>query len=188
MKQFMVLAAMAFLAACNNSSPASADSAKVTADSPAAKMKDIQSPYPIMYSSKFVMDDPKNAETLLAMWKSYDNGDLSTSKDMIADTIEVHFPDGGMMRGSRDSIIKSVQAHRNSFTSAVDKVHAIMAVKSTDKNEHWVLIWGREIDTHKNGKVDSTELQETWMFDQNGKAALLYQFAAASVPPPMAKK
>jgi hypothetical protein len=62
-----------------------------------------------------------------------------------------------------------------------------MAVKSTDKNEHWVLIWGREIDTHKDGKVDSTELQETWMFDQNGKAALLYQFAAASVPP-MKKK
>jgi len=186
MKQFLVLAIMVFIAACNSSTPASSE-AKASADSPAAKMKDIQSPYPVMYSSKFVMDEPKNAETLLAMWKSYDNGDLSTSRDMIADTIEVHFPDGGMMRGSRDSIIKSVQAHRNSFSSAVDKVHAIMAVKSTDKNEHWVLIWGREIDTHKDGKVDSTELQETWMFDQNGKAALLYQFAAASVPP-MKKK
>ena len=186
MKQLLVLAAMAFIAACSNSSPAPSD-AKVTTDSPAAKMRDIQSPYTIMYSSKFVIDEPKNAETLLAMWKSYDDGNLSTSKDMIADTIEVHFPDGGMMRGSRDSIIAAVQAHRNSFASAVDKVHAVMAVKSTDKNEHWVLIWGQETDTHKNGKIDSVELQETWKFDDNGKASLLYQYSA--VPrAPMAKK
>jgi hypothetical protein len=106
---------------------------------------------------------------------------------MIADTLEVHFPDGGMMRAGRDSVINMVQAHRNSFSAAVDKVHAVMAVKSTDKNEHWVLIWGREIDTHKDGKVDSTELQETWKFDQNGKAALLYQFSAKAEPP-MKKK
>ncbi|MBN8855275.1 MAG: hypothetical protein BGO55_24280 [Sphingobacteriales bacterium 50-39] len=55
------------------------------------------------------------------------------------------------------------------------------------RNEHWVLVWGTEIDTYKNGKVDSTELQETWKFDQNGKAILLYQFAAAPMPP-MKKK
>ena len=188
MKQFLVLAAMALLTACSsNNKPTSSDSTKATVDSPAAKMRDIQSPYPIMYSSKFVMDDPKNAETLLAMWKSYDNGNLSTSKDMIADTIEVHFPDGGMMRGGRDSIINIVQAHRNSFSSAVDRVHAVMAVKSTDRDEHWVLIWGTEVDTHKDGKIDSVDLQETWKFDQNGKAALLYQFSAR-YEAPKAKK
>ncbi|HEY8969576.1 MAG TPA: nuclear transport factor 2 family protein [Puia sp.] len=187
MKQFLVLAVTVFLAACNSSTPAPTDNAKATADSSAAKMRDIQSPYPIMYSSKFVMDDPKNAETLLAMWKAYDNGNLSTVKDMLADTMEVHFPDGMMMRAGRDSILASVQAHRNSFSAAVDEVHAIMAVKSTDKNEHWVLIWGQEKDTHKNGKVDSTMLQETWKFTPDGKASLLYQFAAAPMAP-MAKK
>jgi len=187
MKQFLALAAMAFITACNNSSPAPSDNAKITVDSPAAKMRDIQSPYPILYSSKFVMDDPKNAETLLAMWKSYDNGNLSTSKDMIADTLEVHFPDGGMMRAGRDSILAMVQAHRNSFSAAVDEVHAIMAVKSTDKNEHWALIWGTEKDTHKDGKVDSVMLQETWKFDDNGKASVLYQFSAKP-PAAMAKK
>jgi hypothetical protein len=63
------------------------------------------------------------------------------------------------------------------LSSAVDVVNAIMAVKSTDKNEHWVLIWGMEKDTHKNGKTDSVELQETWRFNAAGKADLLYQFA-----------
>jgi hypothetical protein len=185
MKQFLALAAMAFFAACNNAAPS--DTAKVVVDSPAATMRDIQSPYPIMYSSKFVMDDPKNAETVLALWKAYDNGNLSSTKDMMADTMELHFPDGGMLRASKDSILSMVQAHRNSFTAAVDEVHAIMAVKSTDRNEHWALIWGVEKDTHKNGKVDSTELQETWKFDDNGKAKVLYQYSAKPEAP-MAKK
>lgn len=133
------------------------------------------------------MDDPKNAESLLAIWKSYDNGDLSVTKDMFADTIEAAMGDGSMMRGSRDSIIATVQTFRNSFKSAVDRVDAVMAVKSTDKNEHWVLIWGTETDTYKNGKVDSTHLQETWRFNQDGKANFVLQYRRSATPPMKSK-
>jgi hypothetical protein len=188
MKMPLALAALALLAACNSTAPAStADSAKSNADS-AAVMKDIQSPYNIMYSSKFVMDDPKNAETLLALWKSYESGNLTTSKDLIADTIEFHLADGTMLRASRDSAIVGVQSMRSSFSAVVVQVNAIMAVKSTDKNEHWALIWGSEKDTHKNGKVDSMGLQETWRFNKDGKADFMYQFAEAAAAPAKMKK
>jgi len=62
-----------------------------------------------------------------------------------------------------------------------------MAVKSTDRNEHWVLIWGTETDTYKNGKVDSTELQETWRFNQDGKANLVLQYNKPASPPKKTK-
>jgi len=175
MKQFLVLAVMVVLSACNSSTPAPGENAK--ADSPTTKMKDIQSPYAIDYSSKFTIDDPKNAESLLALWKAFDNGNLSAAKDLFADTVEMNFADGMKMRASRDSIIAAGQAYRNSLGAVVENVHAIMAVKSTDKDEHWALIWGTEKNTHKDGKVDSTDLQETWMF-KDGKAALMYQFKA----------
>jgi len=177
MKQFLVLAVMVVFAACNNSSSTPSDSAKAGADSSSAKMRDIQSPYAIDYSSKFTIDDPKNAESLLALWKAFDNGNLSAAKDLFADTVEMNFADGMKMRASRDSIIAAGQAYRNSLGAVVENVHAIMAVKSTDKDEHWALIWGTEKNTHKDGKVDSTDLQETWMF-KDGKAALMYQFKA----------
>jgi hypothetical protein len=182
MKLPLLLAPLVFLAACNSTAPAStADSAKVVNDS-ASTVKAIQSPYDIMYSSKFVIDDPKNAESLLALWKAYDNGNLSAGKDLMADTLEFHMATGLMIRGSRDSIIAAMQSVRNSFSAAAERVNAIMAVKSTDKNEHWALIWGIEKDTHKNGKVDSVYLQETWRFNQDGKADLLYQFSQAAAP------
>ncbi|HEV2479438.1 MAG TPA: hypothetical protein VGS79_07230 [Puia sp.] len=179
MRKPLFAAAMALLAACNSNPGAPAtDSTKVKAtDSSAAMMRPIQSPYPILYSSSFAMDDPKNAETILALWKAYDAGNLSSVKDLLADTVDVYLAGGMHMRSSRDSTISGIQGFRNTMSAVTDQVNAVMAVKSTDKNEHWVLVWGMEKDTHKNGKVDSVQLQETWRFDGNGKANLLYQFA-----------
>jgi len=42
------------------------------------------------------MDDPKNAESLLAIWKAYDNGDLNASKELFADTVEASLGDGSV--------------------------------------------------------------------------------------------
>jgi hypothetical protein len=184
MKKTLTVAAWALIAAsCNTSTPApTTDPAKSNPDS-ASMVKSIQSPYPISYSSKFIMDDPKNAESLLALWKAYDNGDLSATKEMFADTVEISLGDGAVMRASRDTVLASVQKFRNSLKTAVDRVSAIMAVKSTDRNEHWALIWGTEIDTYKNGKVDSTDLQETWRFNDAGKANLFFQYKRPAAAP-----
>ena len=169
---------MVVLAGCSsNPNPSAIDSTKAKSDT-AVTMRMIQSPYPIMYSSNFVTDDPKNAESLLAFWKAFDNGDLSSVKDFFADTVEVHLASGMAMRTSRDSTLAAVQAFRNGLKAVSSDVSAVMAVKSVDKNGHWALIWGMEKDTYKNGKMDSTELQETWRFDDNGKANLFFQYAA----------
>jgi hypothetical protein len=178
MKKLLTLAVLASFAACNSSNPpaASTDGAKITTDS-TTMVKDIKSPYSILYSSKFAMDDPKNAETVLALWKAYDNGDVMSTKEMFADTVDVYLADGFTKHAARDTILANIQALRNTYSAAVDVVNAVMAVKSTDKNEHWALIWGMEKDTHKNGNTDSTYLQETWRFNDQGKANLLYQFA-----------
>ncbi len=182
MKKILAVAICALLAACSsNTTTPPTDAAKVIPDS-AAAVKTIQSPYHIDYSSKFTIDDPKNAESLLAIWKAYDNGDLSVSKELFADTMEAYLSNGAVMRASRDSMLAGIQAVRNSFKTVVDRVSAVTAVKSTDRNEHWVLIWGTEIDTYKNGKVDSTDLQETWRFNDAGKANLLFQYKRPAAP------
>ena len=187
MKKLLALAALAIFAACNSKAPASKTDSVISSPDSGSMAKTIRSPYDITYSSKFVMDDPKNAESLLAIWKAYDNGDLSVTKNLFADTIEMYGGDGVTMRASRDSMLSLVQGYRNSFKAAVDQVAAIMAVKSTDKNEHWVVIWGTETDTYKNGKVDSTHLQETWRFNPDGKADLVFQYKRPATPPKKSK-
>lgn len=185
MKKILVLTSLAFFAACNSGSEnAKVESMGTGSDSTAtATMGDINSPYPISYSSKFAMGDPKNAEAILTLWKDWDNGTLPAHKDMFADSVEMHFWDGTMMHSSRDSILAQAQSIRNSLASSVSSVDAVTALKSTDKNENWALIWGKEIDTDKKGKVDSFYLQETWRFNKDGKTDLLYQFRSAAAPP-----
>ena len=66
-------------------------------------------------------------------------------------------------------------------------MHAIFPVKSTDKNEDWVCIWGTEVNTDKKGKTDSVHLQETWRFNKDGKIDLLYQHSRVAKPQKAAK-
>ncbi len=180
MKKFFIIASVAMLSACNSQEPVKTDTMTSTAD---PTMKEITSPYVLGYSSKFVIDEPNNAETVMTLWKDWDNGDLSAHKDLFADSVEMHFADGSMMHASRDSVVAAAQGFRNTFTSATSSVNAVMAAKSTDKDENWAIIWGKEVNTDKNGKVDSFYLQETWRFNKDGKANLFYQFKAAGSPP-----
>src|SRR5579872_1498801 len=131
MRKFLIVTTGILLAACgaNKNSPAGGDSAKIIPDSNAA-IKQIQSPYHVVYSSSFTMDDPKNAESVLALWKSYDSGNLASTKNLIADTMEVYPADGSMIKGGRDTITSLVQQQRNAYKTAVSTVNAIMAVKS----------------------------------------------------------
>jgi hypothetical protein len=114
---------------------------------------------------------------------SFSSSNLSAHKDFFADSIEALLGSGSRLHASIDSVIAAIQKYRNSLSSAVDRVDAVMAVKSTDKNEDWVLIWGTETDTYKNGKIDSVDLQETWRINKDGKADLLMQYMMPSALP-----
>jgi len=177
MKKILFVASIFFFAACNSSNDkAKVDSMSAASDSTAAA----------------TTPAPKYAETILALWKDWDNGTLMNSKDRFADTVNMHFSNGGVVHASRDSALTIAQAERNKIAKSVSRVDAVMSAKSTmnnmsprpeDQTQNWALIWGMETDTDKKGKVDSSYLQETWGFDKNGKVSTLYQFRAAAAPP-----
>jgi hypothetical protein len=185
MRKMLFVAGISFLAACNNGSKqdvaSMAPPAKDTAS--AAATEDLTYAYTANYSSKFAIGDAKNAQMILDLWKDWENGNLSNSKDKFADTVNLYLADGTHMWGSRDSIIAQSQKFRNNYASAKNRVDAITPLKSVDKNESWVAVWGMETDTDKKGKVDSTNLHEVWRINKEGKADLLYQFASRTTPP-----
>lgn len=167
----------AFVLSCNSESKTDEPATKDT-----TAVSSVSYPYTATYSSSFEMGDPKNSEALLKLWKAWDNGDLSTTKDMFADSLNFNFRDGSHMMGPKDSILAGAQAFRNQYSAVQSKVAAFMPLKSTDKNENWVCIWGTEISTDKKGKIDSVYLQETWRFNKDGKADLVYQYGAVAKP------
>jgi hypothetical protein len=172
-KVYLFFIAASF-AACNNSGETKVEGMSATTDSSAKE--EIAYPYTATYSSKFEIGDAKNSKMVLDLWKAWDNGDINKMKEMMADTVEVHFANGMTERGSRDSVMAHAQGFRTTLDSVSSKVDAFIPVNSTDKNEKWVCIWGMETDKDKKGKIDSVNLQETWRINKDGKFDYLLQY------------
>lgn len=141
------------------------------------------------YSTSFEMDPATNTETILALWKDWKDGDLSKSRSHFADTLALFLADGSNMAGPTDTILKNMQGYRSSFKGMEVGLDAAFATKSTDKNENWVTIWGTEVQTDMNGKVDSISVQEIWRFNKTGKVDMMFQYMRKGIvpPPPGAK-
>jgi hypothetical protein len=182
MRKIVLLAGISLLAACNSGTKEEVASIAPNADSSAAAAAEsVSYPYTASYSSKFTIGDPKHAKLILDLWKDWDNGDLSKSRDKFADSVYMYFWDGGKLETTRDSAIAISQKYRDSYTSVSSSLDAVVALKSTDKNENWVNVWGKEVHTDKKGKGDSINLHEVWRINKDGKADLVYQFA--NMPP-----
>ena len=184
MQKILLAVFTAVLFSCNNEEKKEANTA--TTASTVAELSP-SAPYKATYSSKFEMGDIKHAETILALWKAWDDGNLSTANSLFADSMHMYIRDGSVMEGTRDSINAGAQSYRDMFTTVKSTVHAIFPVKSTDKNEDWVCVWGTEVSTDKKGKIDSVGLQETWRFNKDGKVDMLLQYGRPLTPPPAMK-
>lgn len=180
-KTFFVFS-LAVFAACNSGTDTKVES--MSSKDSTAPGTDVVLPYTADYSSKFETGDMKNAKTILDLYKDWDNNTLDNSKDKFADSVTMYFSSGEIMAGKRDSIIGQSKGYRNTLGTVNSQVHAIVPVRSTDKNEDWVLVWYTEHRTDAKGKKDSTELQETWRLNKDGKADLLYQYEQKHPAPP----
>lgn len=176
MKKYFLLFAIAGLFACNSEESKDTKVASATDDS-TMKSAAVTLPYTATYSSQFEMGNAEHTKLVLDLWKDWDAGDPTRSKDKFADSVYMLFPDGSTDEGPRDSVVAHAQNYRNMFTAMRSVVHAVMPLRATDKNENWVCVWGTEYHTDKSGKSDSLDLQETWRIDQNGKVAYMMQYA-----------
>lgn len=173
-KIFFLLTAVAFVS-CNSNNDAKVESMNTSEDSTG----NVTYPYEIGYSSKFEIGDAQQSKMILELWKDFDSGDVSKHKEYFADSIQMLFPDGSSMNNVRDSIIAETNRYRAMYSSVTSRVDAVLPVKSTDKGENWVCVWGKEIHT-LNGKTDSTDLQETWRFNKEGKIDFMMQYARSA--------
>ena len=133
-------------------------------------------PYPVPYSSKFEMSDDYNSQMVLGLWKDFDNNTLDNSLDKFADTVTMLMPGFEMVGVTRDSALASSKEYRSMFCRVATHVAAVTALRSTDKNEEWVLVWGTEVHTNKKNVTDSVHLQETWRLNKDGKIDYMMQY------------
>lgn len=185
MKQQLLAACVCMLVACNTATTSTTikDTTAATTDA-TAMSTNVTYAYPVEYSSDFIIGDSKYAQTVLELWKAWDNNSFDDHKDAFADSVSMDFSDGSsVINMSRDSLVAMAKKSRGSLKNAVSSVEVITALKPKGKDESWVCVWGKEVDTHNNGKVDSINHNENWMFNKEGKIVYMGQYEAKPYVP-----
>jgi hypothetical protein len=174
-----------FVLSCNNDASKNAGNADSTKKEEAKSSEtSLTMPYTASYSSQFSMGDQKNAEKMLILFKQWDDNKLADGKNMFADSVSF-MSDRWNFNGTNDSFQSVSQKQRNLFKEVKTVVHAWIPVKSTDKNEDWVLVWSTAYTTDLKGKVDSVTYQDTWRLNKNGQFDRMLSYIQRS---PEAKK
>ena len=155
---------------------------KVKDDNGKMKMKGdgMAYPYTAGYSSNFVIGNPAHAKLVLNAWKDWEDNTLDRA-DFIADTITLYTSEGQVIKG-KDATLAGLKKSRSGLTSSKVSVDAWVPLKSTDRNEDWVAIWGSETDVSPDGKSDSYQLHEVWRINKDGKVDMIRQFSAKMPP------
>ena len=175
MKQLSFLSIALVLFSCNTATNKETDT-MVKGDSSTTPSAPVSYAYKVNYSSDFEIGDAKYAQTVLQLWKDFDNNTFDNQRDIFADSVTAVFYNGNVFKGTRDSLISMVKEHRTALGTSTSSVDVITTLKPKGKEETWVCVWGTEVDSNK-GKTDSIYLNENWMFDKNGKVAYMTQFA-----------
>lgn len=139
-------------------------------------------PYTANYSSNFVIGNPAHAKMILDLWKDWDDNAFDRH-DYMADTVVMFFPDGTMAKGKQQTM-DGAKKYRGGMASAKSSIDAWMPLKSTDKNEDWVAVWGSETDTWADGKTETRDIHEIWRINKDGKVDWMKQFTAKPQAPP----
>jgi ketosteroid isomerase-like protein len=130
-------------------------------ETPAAPAKDsvtaapVTLPYVAAYSSNFVPGKPADLATVLDNYKAWETGDMKALRATLGDSMELVFPSGSKMTGKSDSLMNMAVKFRDSLSKVELTLYAWISDHSVDKNEDWVIVWYKEKDTYKTGKIDS---------------------------------
>ncbi|MDB5221948.1 MAG: hypothetical protein JWN83_615, partial [Chitinophagaceae bacterium] len=110
-------------------------------------------------------------------WKDWDDNAFDRH-DYMADTLVMYLPDGSVVKGKAANL-EGAKKYRGGMTSAKSTIDAWIPLRSVDRKEDWVAIWGTETDTWPDGKVETRNIQEVWRINKDGKVDLMRQFTGA---------
>jgi hypothetical protein len=132
--------------------------------------------YTASYSSKFTFADQSYSDKILSLWKDYENNTLDNHLDLFTDTVSMELANGAIVKGKAENL-KGVKESRNSIKDYKVTMAAWMSVKSLDRGENIVLVWGDESFTDKDGKKVQQRVHEVWVFNSAGKISFMMQYA-----------
>jgi hypothetical protein len=130
------------------------------------------------YSSDVsVPGNPLIAQEVLKIWKMFESDQIEAMKPYFADTVKYDDAGGMHFYGSSADLLAYAGKDISNLDSLRFDISTWQCAHLNDKNEDWVNIWSAERRYPKNGKPDTTFIQENWKV-KDGKVTYFNQYKA----------
>ncbi len=155
MKKIFLCSCLAvLLLSCNNDKekPAATETtAAAETEKPAVDL-----PYKASYSSSFTTDvSDADLKMVLTSYKDWADGNFAGLEPVIGDSVYYDASDGSSHQLTKAGLIKLWKSYRDSLSSVTIDMYGWHKMYATDQKEGHVVTWYKEIDTYKDGRVDS---------------------------------
>src|SRR5688572_3584703 len=152
-KIFLCFGSALFLLSCNNDKEKAGTETKTDT---VAEKSTVEMPYKASYSSNFTTDvSDADLKMVLNTYKDWSAGNMTGLASVMSDSVNYDASDGSSMHLSKADLVKLWTTYRDSLSSVSIDMYAWQKMYAPDKKEGHVVTWYKEIDTYKNGKVDS---------------------------------
>jgi len=168
MRQLLfLLGILAFISACKNEK----------AEAPAVAASDsVTLPYTANYSSSWDMAvSDSDVNTVLLSYKYWADGNMDALMGTMGDSTWVDHADGRSRNYSNAELRSLWTSGRDSMSSVSISMDTWHKMRTTDKNDHFVVVWYKMTETYKDGRVDSAYWHDVNMV-KNGKIVWYSQY------------
>jgi len=128
-------------------------------------------PSPLNYSvlySDWEIGKRENMNTVLSLYKAWDESSVDTMKNIFADSIILDLPGKRRITSSRDSITGALIKYRSAYSKTANQVLSVYPLLNKETNDEWVVALVYNKWTYKDNTRDSSLYQDLWKL-QNGK-------------------
>ncbi|MGZ5221351.1 MAG: hypothetical protein ACXWC7_14780 [Chitinophagaceae bacterium] len=154
-KIFLCFGSAIFLLSCNADKDKTASTTETKTGSVAEKST-MEMPYKASYSSNFTNDvSDEDLKMVLNSYKEWSAGNIDALISMVGDSVYYDASDGSSHHLAKDGLRKLWTGFRDSLSSVTIDMYAWQKMYAPDKKEGHVVTWYKEIDTYKDGRVDS---------------------------------
>ena len=151
-KILLCLGVLSVLLSCN--SPKEKTSETETTTKAAEPAVDL--PYQASYASNFTEDvSDADLKMVLNSYRDWAAGNLNELANALGDSVDYDASDGSSHHLNKADLLKMWTTYRDSLSSVTIDMYAWQKMYAPDRKEGHVVTWYKEIDTYKNGKVDS---------------------------------
>ena len=123
--------------------------------------------YPALYSS-WEMGKRDNMNTVLSLYKAWDESSVDNIKNLFADSVILDLPGGRRITSSRDNITDVLIKYRKSFATTSNQVISIYPILNKETNDEWVAALLYNKWSYQDNRKDSSLFQDLWKL-QNRK-------------------